>query len=96
MMEVELTDANAHAWVEAYFPNTGWQVVDATPTNMSENTDSDFWSSVKKLIDDSPQIQLGEAFSNFGTGLISSGIMPVAALVVAVLLFYSLQENECI
>lgn len=91
VMEVELTDANAHAWVEAYFPNTGWQVVDATPTNMSENTDSDFWSSVKKLIDDSPQIQLGEAFSNFGTGLISSGIMPVAALVVAVaiILFFA-------
>lgn len=86
VMEVELTDANAHAWVEAYFPNTGWQVVDATPTNMSENTDSDFWSSVKKLIDDSPQIQLGEAFSNFGTGLISSGIMPVAALVVAIVI----------
>ena len=81
-----MTDANAHAWVEAYFPNTGWQVVDATPTNMSENTDSDFWSSVKKLIDDSPQIQLGEAFSHFGTGLISSGIMPVAALVVAIVI----------
>ena len=58
---------------------------------MYENTDSDFWSSVKKLIDDSPQIQLDEAFSNFGTGLISSGIMPVAALVVAVaiILFFA-------
>lgn len=48
---------------------SGWQVVDATPTNMSENTDSDFWSSVKKLIDDSPQINLAKRFQILEPGL---------------------------
>lgn len=77
VMEVELTDANAHAWVEVYQPQRGWIVVDPTPTNMSENTDSDFWTSVKNFIEDSPQITLGDAFSNFGTSLISNGIIPI-------------------
>lgn len=47
LVEVEIPDANGHAWVEIYVKDKGWVVVDPTPaaTNEEEETGS-FWDSI--------------------------------------------------
>lgn len=35
-----VTDRDAHAWVEAYFPNVGWVPFEPTPTRRLSNSDS--------------------------------------------------------
>lgn len=44
LIELEIPDANAHAWVEAYLPGRGWTVVDPTPSSTEVNTTS-FWDA---------------------------------------------------
>lgn len=45
LVEVEVTDADAHAWVEVYDENLGWVIVDVTPYSTEEETRRvDFWS----------------------------------------------------
>ncbi|MBQ9608554.1 MAG: transglutaminase domain-containing protein [Lachnospiraceae bacterium] len=43
VLEVSVTDADAHAWVEVYDENMGWYVVDVTPYGEIEETE-DFWT----------------------------------------------------
>ena len=38
-VEVELTDASAHAWVEIYIPNYGWIPYEMTPPSFGEDED---------------------------------------------------------
>lgn len=45
LVEVEATDADAHAWVEVYDENDGWVPVEVTPYSTEEERQSvDFWS----------------------------------------------------
>jgi transglutaminase-like putative cysteine protease len=51
MVEVEVTDADAHAWVEVYEQGRGWYVVDVTPSSDEEDEDSeDFWDVFDRLM----------------------------------------------
>lgn len=48
LVEVTVTDANAHAWVEVYMDGA-WQVVEVTPSSNEEDTE-DFWSAFGNLL----------------------------------------------
>jgi transglutaminase-like putative cysteine protease len=43
VVSVNITDANAHAWVEVFDPDLGWQVADVTPASGEEESDNGFW-----------------------------------------------------
>ncbi len=55
LIEVNATDADAHAWVEVYLDGKGWQVVDVTPSSSGESEDEgeDFWSLFENVFGDS-------------------------------------------
>lgn len=42
---VDVTDANAHAWVEIYDHHKGWYVVDITPASDQEEADVSLWNA---------------------------------------------------
>ena len=50
VLDVEVTDAMAHAWVEIYVDNFGWKVVEVTPGSAEETDEDDFWSAFMELI----------------------------------------------
>lgn len=51
LVEVELTDADAHAWVEVYDERYGWMPVEVTPYSTTEEIQGmDFWSMFLSFI----------------------------------------------
>lgn len=44
LVEVEITDADAHAWVEIYDETAGWVVAEVTPYAAEDMRGVDFWS----------------------------------------------------
>ena len=42
-VQVNVTDADAHAWVEVYDPVVGWYPVDVTPSSNAEEDVTNFW-----------------------------------------------------
>jgi transglutaminase-like putative cysteine protease len=50
MVEVDVTDADAHAWVEVYEPGRGWFVVDVTPSSDEEEDEDDFWDVFDRMM----------------------------------------------
>lgn len=45
LIELEIPDAYAHAWVEIYVDGKGWVVVDPTPAQTSEEDVGTFWDT---------------------------------------------------
>ncbi len=43
LVELEIPDAYAHAWVEVYMQDKGWVVVDPTPAQTSQEENASFW-----------------------------------------------------
>lgn len=51
VLDIEVTDAMAHAWVEIYVEGFGWRVVDVTPGNAEQEEDEDdFWSAFNDVL----------------------------------------------
>lgn len=48
LVEVNVTDADAHAWVEIYSKEKGWHPVEVTPTGEVEETE-DFWTAFENF-----------------------------------------------
>lgn len=46
VVDLKITDRDAHAWVEVYDEKLGWQVFDPTPAS-DESEDDDFWAAMK-------------------------------------------------
>ena len=67
LVEVNVTDADAHAWVEVYFKDKGWQVVEVTPAGTSEDVDDDFWSLFSDTFDNGDE----ETVDDGGIGLVN-------------------------
>ena len=47
VMEVEVDDSLAHAWVEVYQKGFGWRVADVTPAYYGEADDEGFWDEFR-------------------------------------------------
>lgn len=43
LIEIEIPDSSAHAWVEIYVEGKGWIVVDPTPARTDEEDTTSFW-----------------------------------------------------
>lgn len=85
VMEVEVTDANAHAWVEIYVAGKGWIIADPTPAVLEEETTGDFWNSVRKFWENSPEVNIQGDISGVNLGFLDSdGVRFVAYLVLTV------------
>ncbi|MDD6400287.1 MAG: transglutaminase-like domain-containing protein [Lachnospiraceae bacterium] len=52
LIKVNVSDADAHAWVEIYNENLGWHVVDVTPSGGDEEYVEDFWSAFDRIINE--------------------------------------------
>ena len=50
VMDVEVTDAMAHAWVEIYVDGFGWKVVEVTPGSAAETDEDNFWDAFTKAV----------------------------------------------
>lgn len=46
LVELEVTDDQAHAWVEIYIEGKGWVVVDPTPAASDEEETAAFWDAI--------------------------------------------------
>lgn len=54
LIEVNVTDADAHAWIEVYSSSKGWYAVEITPSSSgNEEEVEDFWTMFADFMDDS-------------------------------------------
>ncbi len=86
LVEMEIPDAYAHAWVEIYVDGKGWIVADPTPSSTDEDRTS-FWEAFMNAGGEETELNLGE--NNLGAYLETalggaSLVLPVIALSAAV------------
>lgn len=68
LIEIEIPDAYAHAWVEIYVEDQGWIVVDPTPAQNSQGDDTtSFWQAFMSGSGESTVPEMSE--NNLGTYL---------------------------
>ena len=99
VVQVDVTDANAHAWVEIYDQHKGWYVVDITPASDQEEADVSLWNAFMRLFRNRRN---GTAQSNTGgtgatgtadaveavkrTGKVSLGVLALLLLIFVITL----------
>ena len=83
LISVDVTDADAHAWVEVYDPEYGWYPVDVTPSATEEEEVVDFWSMFADIMDDSDATGDVAVENAFGGGQNVNKIIKGAAYTVA-------------
>ncbi|MCM1112808.1 MAG: transglutaminase-like domain-containing protein [Muribaculum sp.] len=59
LVELEIPDAYAHAWVEIYVADKGWVVVDPTPAASEEEDTTSFWDAFMNLSGENTELNLG-------------------------------------
>lgn len=90
LIEIEIPDAYAHAWVEIYVEGQGWIVVDPTPAQNSQEDDTtSFWQAFMSGGGESTVPEMAE--NNLGTYLESAlGGMSYVLLAAAVIVLIGL------
>lgn len=86
--QVEVTDANAHAWVEIYQEGKGWIIVDPTPAVSEENAgegQNEVLSSVRNFWENSPDINISGDLSWLNLAFLKSRGAQVILIAVGVL-----------
>ena len=75
VVQVNLTDADAHAWVEVYSRERGWHAVDVTPGRTEDEEEEDsFWEMFDKVMNNTGDEEAAEEITNEG-GVDLSGIV---------------------
>lgn len=105
VITAEITDANAHAWVEVYSDGFGWVPVDVTPpSSEDESNTADFWNVFSNLFSVSPAtFQSNTAAVDTPENLAEDPLdaffastnhvgLPLLLLFVLLLLFYPLRH----
>ncbi len=89
LVEVEVDDSKAHAWVEVYDPDFGWRVVEVTPyAFLVEDEDSDFWSFFGEGINFNGNTGgNGQGFSEFSIGRFGIAIFILLGLLLIYILY---------
>ncbi|MDE5819485.1 MAG: transglutaminase-like domain-containing protein [Lachnospiraceae bacterium] len=93
LVELEIADASAHAWVEIYIEGEGWVVVDPTPASNDEEERSSFWDDFLGRGEGGGGSDFGE--SNVGAYIETavSGLAFVLSAAALVLLCYFTGKN---
>ena len=50
VMEVEVNDSQAHAWVEIYVDGFGWRNIEVTPGSNEETDEDSFWTAFSRIL----------------------------------------------
>ncbi len=86
LIELDIPDAYAHAWVEIYVEGKGWLVVDPTPAQTAEDDTTSFWEAFMngngERGPEMAQNDLGEYLES-ALGGISYGLLTAAVLLLA-------------
>lgn len=87
LIELEIPDAYAHAWVEVYIDGAGWIVVDPTPSSAEQETTS-FWDAFMNMGNENelPALADGDFGQYLETAVGGMGYLFAIAIAVAVLL----------
>lgn len=80
VVDVEISDENAHAWCEIYLDSFGWVVVDPTPAS-DEEEDDDFLSSLSNMGD-----VTGNMTNALGNMTLFTGNLPINYIVLILLM----------
>lgn len=64
VVDVDIADDKAHAWVEYYDPDFGWRVFEATTASMDASSNFDFWSSLYAMFQQETATDEDGAFMN--------------------------------
>lgn len=90
VMDVEVTDAMAHAWVEIYVDGFGWKVVEVTPGSNEAVDEDDFWSAFVNLLNGSGEDSgnNGNIFGELGLSRYTWLIYVVLAVIAMVFVIY--------
>ena len=93
LIELEIPDASAHAWVEIYVEGEGWIVVDPTPGSNGDEEINSFWDDFLNHSLETRQTEFGE--SNVGVYIQTalSGLVSILSTAVLALLFFIMGKH---
>ncbi len=66
VLDVEVTDAMAHAWVEIYIDGFGWKQIEVTPGSNEIVEEDDFWSAFSSALQNT-NMDIPTGGNGFGT-----------------------------
>ena len=93
LIEMEIPDGYAHAWVEIYVEGRGWIVVDPTPSQTEQEYTASFWDAFMNGSSGDTTLEMSE--NNLGSYLESTlGGISVVLLVAAVLFLIGLAATH--
>ena len=99
VVSVNVVDANAHAWVEVWMPDKGWQIADITPASDEEEPGQGLWGVFRRFLGNGMGGAAGQESSQTDAGATGSVVETmenvvqtilkiVAFILLAVLLFF--------
>lgn len=93
VVNVQIGDDKAHAWVEYYDPAFGWRVFEATTASMEATVNTDFWSSLFNAMNGANQTTNNDITNSdivpFSISKLIKNIIIIMFSVVVILYFLS-------
>lgn len=89
LIELEIPDAYAHAWVEIYVDGKGWIVADPTPAQDSQEETSSFWDNFISQTGNGSGADIEDSnLGNYLEGTFSGAAYILSAAAAALLVFW--------